>query len=169
MDEAGGSKETNPKEKKPVNSLSGERFNGIPNHSNRENSNQGDTKQKDEVQIDIPKVLAQIAELNSQQFVRNEEIFGPVDNDTVVIAVQVHNRLQYLRQLIQSLSQAKDIERTLLIFSHDYWDPAINTLVASVDFAKCIQIFYPYSIQTHPHEFPGESPNDCPRDAKPEQ
>ncbi|KAG6461113.1 hypothetical protein O3G_MSEX012426 [Manduca sexta] len=32
-----------------------------------------------------------------------------------------------------------------------------------------IQIFYPYSIQTHPNEFPGMDPNDCPRDAKFEQ
>lgn len=29
-----------------------------------------------------------------------------------------------------------------------------------------IQIFYPYSIQTHPFEFPGVDPNDCPRDMK---
>ena len=29
-----------------------------------------------------------------------------------------------------------------------------------------MQIFYPYSLQTHPHTFPGESPQDCPRDFK---
>ena len=68
-----------------------------------------------------------------------------------------------------SLSRAKHIENTLLIFSHDYWDPDINNLVASIDFAKCMQIFYPYSIQTHVTEFPGETPGDCPRDANPKQ
>ena len=65
--------------------------------------------------------------------------------------------------------QAKGIDETLLIFSHDFWDEGINELVNSVDFAKTMQIFYPFSIQTHPHEFPGESPNDCPRNAKKDQ
>ena len=82
---------------------------------------------------------------------------------------QVHNRIQYLRQLIVSLSQARGIESALLVFSHDFWDPEINRLVASVDFAKTMQIFYPYSIQTHASEFPGESKNDCARDLKKKQ
>jgi len=67
------------------------------------------------------------------------------------------------------LSQASGIDKTLIIFSHDYWDDAINDLVNSVDFAKTMQIFYPFSIQTHPNEFPGESPHDCPRNAKKDQ
>ena len=65
--------------------------------------------------------------------------------------------------------QAKDIDRTLIIFSHDYWDDQVNELVESIDFAKTLQIFYPYSIQTHSDTFPGESANDCPRNAKKEQ
>lgn len=75
----------------------------------------------------------------------------------------------YLRHLIVSLAQARYIESTLLIFSHDYYDEEINDLVQSIDFAKVMQIFYPFSIQTHPHEFPGESPEDCPRDITIEQ
>ena len=65
--------------------------------------------------------------------------------------------------------QAKDIDRTLIIFSHDIWDDEVNELINSVDFAKTLQIFYPYSIQTHENAFPGESPNDCPRNAKKDQ
>ena len=65
--------------------------------------------------------------------------------------------------------QAKDIDRTLIIFSHDIWDDEVNELINSVDFAKTLQIFYPYSIQTHTNAFPGESPNDCPRNAKKDQ
>ena len=42
---------------------------------------------------------------------------------------QVHNREAYLRQLISSLSAARHIENTLLVFSHDVWDEEINTLV----------------------------------------
>lgn len=74
-----------------------------------------------------------------------------------------------MRHLIVSLAQARDISQALLVFSHDYYDEEINSLIQSVDFCKVIQIFYPFSIQMHPHEFPGEDPNDCPRDIKKDQ
>lgn len=107
--------------------------------------------------------------VNLEQRVYNEEAFGPLSADAPVIVVQVHARLTYLRHLIVSLAQAKGIEQTLLVFSHDVWDPDINYLVQSVDFCRVMQIFYPYSIQTHPHTFPGEDPNDCPRNIKKER
>ena len=68
-----------------------------------------------------------------------------------------------------SLSHAVGIENTLIVFSHDFWDPEINKLVASVDFAKTMQIFYPYSIQTHPKRFPGTAPEDCTRNTRKKQ
>ncbi|XP_041983642.1 alpha-1,6-mannosyl-glycoprotein 2-beta-N-acetylglucosaminyltransferase isoform X3 [Aricia agestis] len=110
-----------------------------------------------------------IRRYNDAQTVYNEDIFGPVQNDTIIIAIQVHTRLTYLRHLIVSLAQARDIDKTLLIFSHDYYDEEINSLVRSIDFTKVMQIFYPYSVQTHTNEFPGMDPNDCPRNAKMEQ
>ena len=69
----------------------------------------------------------------------------------------------YLRHTIISLALADGIGNALLVFSHDYYDEDINSLIQSIDFCKVVQIFYPYSIQTHPNTFPGESPNDCPR------
>lgn len=81
----------------------------------------------------------------------------------------MHTRITYLRHLIVSLAQVRDISMALIVFSHDYYDEELNELVQSVDFCKVMQIFYPYSIQTHPNEFPGEDPNDCPRDIKKEQ
>ena len=44
-------------------------------------------------------------------------------------APQVHNRVIYLRQLVASLKLARGIQDTLLVFSHDVWDPEINALV----------------------------------------
>ena len=154
---------------KPSSSLSGERLNQIPNNTNKnavipKNNSIQAPKHLPHSQFNISIVLDNIKRINAEQVIRNEQIFGPVDNTTVVIVVQVHNRLHYLKQLIVSLSTSRDIDKTLLIFSHDFWDPQINELVNSIDFAKVLQIFYPYSIQTHPKEFPGESPNDCPRD-----
>lgn len=80
--------------------------------------------------------------------------------------MQIHNRIKYLRQLVASLGKARDISEALIVFSHDYFTEDINNLVRGINFCKTTQIFYPYSIQTHPHEYPGEDPNDCPRNAK---
>jgi len=151
--------------KEVKNTLSGERIHGLPN----ETIAAPNAKAVPISNSNISYILTRIKWINEDQSIRNEDIFGPVTHNTTVIAIQVHNRLSYLRQLIISLSAAQGIDKTLIIFSHDFYDEAMNDLVNSVDFAKTMQIFYPYSIQTHPKEFPGESPNDCPRNAKKDQ
>lgn len=111
------------------------------------------------------KSIRQLIELvNFEGIVNNAEMYGALTNDSVIIVVQVHNRITYLRHLVLSLSKVKDISKTLLIFSHDVYDEQINELVQSIDFCKVMQIFYPFSIQTHPNEFPGTDPKDCRRD-----
>ncbi|XP_024935689.1 alpha-1,6-mannosyl-glycoprotein 2-beta-N-acetylglucosaminyltransferase isoform X3 [Cephus cinctus] len=118
---------------------------------------------------EILDIRRQIQRVNEEQRVFNEEAFGPLASDAPVIVVQVHARLSYLRHLIVSLAQARGIEQALLVFSHDVWNPDINYLVQSVDFCRVMQIFYPHSIQTHPRTFPGEDPNDCPRNIHKDQ
>lgn len=119
--------------------------------------------------LNISEIARRIERHNEQQLVINEETFGPVLNDTLIIVIQVHTRIAYLRHLIVSLAQARGIEKALLVFSHDFYDEGINALVRSVDFCKVMQVFYPSSIQTHPDIFPGDDPNDCPRNIKKEQ
>ncbi|XP_072765376.1 alpha-1,6-mannosyl-glycoprotein 2-beta-N-acetylglucosaminyltransferase isoform X3 [Anoplolepis gracilipes] len=120
-------------------------------------------------EVEIAEIRRKIERANAEQKVYNEEAFGPLASDAPIIVIQVHTRLTYLRHLIVSLAQAKDIEQALLVFSHDIWHPDINYLVQSVDFCRVMQIFYPHSIQTHPRTFPGEGPNDCPRNIRKEQ
>ncbi|XP_066595599.1 alpha-1,6-mannosyl-glycoprotein 2-beta-N-acetylglucosaminyltransferase isoform X1 [Prorops nasuta] len=120
-------------------------------------------------ELEIDEIRRNIEKVNTEQRVYNEEAFGPLSTDAPVIVVQVHSRLTYLRHLIVSLAQARGIEQALLVFSHDVWHPDINYLVQSVDFCRVMQIFYPHSIQTHPHTFPGEDPRDCPRNIHKEQ
>jgi len=48
--------------------------------------------------------------------------------------LQVHNRSENLYHLVNSLRSARDIERTLLIFSHDVYSKELNSIVASIDF-----------------------------------
>lgn len=153
-------------DKKPISSLSGERTHGFSNGSSVQQPKSNNAASEP---LNISAILAQMEIINEDQRIRNEDLFGPVTNSTLVIVIQVHNRLQYLRHLIVSLSQAKEIDKCLLIFSHDFWEESINQLISSIDFAKTLQIFYPHSIQTHPNQFPGETPNDCPRNAKKDQ
>jgi alpha-1,6-mannosyl-glycoprotein beta-1,2-N-acetylglucosaminyltransferase len=76
----------------------------------------------------------------------------------------VHNRIGYLKHLIDSLHKAKDIDKALIIFSHDVYNSSINELVREINFCRVMQIFYPYSIQLYPDTFPGSDPRDCDRD-----
>lgn len=73
---------------------------------------------------------------------------------------QVNRRKRHLQYLLKSLSDASNIQNTLLIFSHDYFDEAINNVIKAIDFGPYIQIFYPLPIQLYPLEFPGDDPND---------
>ncbi|XP_062139548.1 alpha-1,6-mannosyl-glycoprotein 2-beta-N-acetylglucosaminyltransferase-like [Drosophila sulfurigaster albostrigata] len=109
----------------------------------------------------IEKIKIHIISINKQQLVLNEEIYGPLTNDSVIVLIQVHKRIEYLEHLIYSLSLARNISQALLIFSHDYYDNVINDLVQSIKFCKVMQIFYPHSVQMHPNEFPGDDPNEC--------
>ncbi|XP_031625275.1 alpha-1,6-mannosyl-glycoprotein 2-beta-N-acetylglucosaminyltransferase-like isoform X2 [Contarinia nasturtii] len=111
----------------------------------------------------IEDIIKNIDHHNTLQPILNEDRFGPLHNDSPVIVVQVHKRIEHLRYLIDSLARAKHISNTLVIFSHDYYDESINELVRHINFCKVLQIFYPFSIQTHEHKFPGDDPNDCPR------
>ncbi|XP_050420996.1 alpha-1,6-mannosyl-glycoprotein 2-beta-N-acetylglucosaminyltransferase isoform X2 [Adelges cooleyi] len=116
------------------------------------------------ISLNASEIRQLIDQYNVRQTVFNEEFYGPLQNDSLVIVIQVHTRIMYLRHTIVSLAQAQGIENVLLIFSHDHYDEQINELIRMIDFCKTMQIFYPYSIQTHPNTFPGESPEDCPRD-----
>ncbi|KAF2899824.1 hypothetical protein ILUMI_06360 [Ignelater luminosus] len=111
------------------------------------------------------RLIEQISLFNKEQKVKNEEIFGTLNNYSLVIVIQVNIRLHYLRYLIRSLGQAQDIDKALLVFSHDFFDENINHLVNSIKFCKFIQIFYPHSIQLYPNVFPGQGLKDCPRNS----
>lgn len=110
-------------------------------------------------------IRSAVAEMNALQKIHNEHLYGPLRENDLVIVIQVHNRWSYLAGLISSLESVLHINRTLLIFSHDVYDEEgfVETLPKNVTFAKMMQIFYPNSIQLEPNRFPGDHPDDCPR------
>jgi alpha-1,6-mannosyl-glycoprotein beta-1,2-N-acetylglucosaminyltransferase len=110
-----------------------------------------------------------LEKLNSLEHVYNADDFPALSSEDMIFVVQVHKRIHYLRYLLESFSQAKDIGQVLLIFSHDYYDEEINKQIQSIKYCKVLQLFFPYSMQLHPNTFPGESPDDCGRDFTREQ
>ncbi|XP_003200820.1 alpha-1,6-mannosyl-glycoprotein 2-beta-N-acetylglucosaminyltransferase [Danio rerio] len=110
----------------------------------------------------IQNMRKSIYDSNYRQFIQNGDQF-PLDPE-VVIVVQVHNRPAYLKMLIQSLEKVTGIQNALVIFSHDYFSEEISGMVKEIAFCRVLQIFFPYSIQLYPNEFPGQDPQDCPRD-----
>ncbi|KAH3789456.1 hypothetical protein DPMN_167637 [Dreissena polymorpha] len=115
----------------------------------------------------LTEIYEEILRINSEQKIRNLYRYGlKLDQESVVMVIQVHDRLEYLRILIESLREVRGIEKTLLIISHDVYSDGLNQLVKEVDFCPVLQIFFPHSLQLHPDSFPGEDPNDCPRDIK---
>ncbi|CAL8316069.1 unnamed protein product [Merluccius merluccius] len=133
-------------------------------HADRDKDKEGKAPRADA--DNATNVSAAVFQLNFDQTIRNEERFKAARRkDDLVVVVQVHNRPDYLKLLIDSLRRADGVASVLLIFSHDFWSPEINRAVASVDFCQVLQIFFPFSVQLHPHEFPGDDPRDCPRDA----
>jgi len=143
-----------------VDSLAGNRIHGLPHITQP-----GEDMQLSKSNPSEENILTKIQNANTEQVISNGDLFGSLTNDSTVIVIQVHDRLEYLRQLIKSLSLAAGIDQALLIFSHDVWEEELNILVRSIDFCQTLQIFYPFSLQTHKHSFPGESESDCPRDA----
>lgn len=83
-------------------------------------------------------LLNKILKFNEKLTVKNSDKFAELNDDNLVIVVQVHNRLGYLKNLIYSLSKTELINETLIIFSHDFYDKNINNLIFNITFAKVI-------------------------------
>ncbi|XP_044292211.1 alpha-1,6-mannosyl-glycoprotein 2-beta-N-acetylglucosaminyltransferase, partial [Varanus komodoensis] len=109
---------------------------------------------------------ALVYRLNFDQPVRREARWRPGEA-AVALVVQVHERAEHLRLLLASLRRAPGAEKVLLVLSHDVWSAELNALAASVDFCAVLQVFFPFSLQLYPGEFPGTDPRDCPRDVGP--
>nr|XP_033809373.1 alpha-1,6-mannosyl-glycoprotein 2-beta-N-acetylglucosaminyltransferase [Geotrypetes seraphini] len=146
-----------------------------PNRNGKGFASVGSRRISNETRDKVPKPVVDNAtllhrsivyQLNFDQTIRNLDTIPNRPRDDLVVVVQVHDRPEYLKLLIESLRKAKNIENVLLIFSHDFWSPEINQLVSDVNFCQVLQIFFPFSIQLYPNEFPGSDPKDCPRDIK---
>ncbi|XP_064847214.1 alpha-1,6-mannosyl-glycoprotein 2-beta-N-acetylglucosaminyltransferase-like [Oncorhynchus masou masou] len=110
----------------------------------------------------VPELIKSIYNANYKQYVQNANKYP--GETKLVLVIQVHNRPDYLKILIKSLENTAEVHNLLLIFSHDYFSEEINYIVQGITFCKVLQIYFPYSTQLYPSEFPGQDSRDCPRD-----
>ena len=101
---------------------------------------------KDEPTVDyqnLTQIKREILKINQQQHVYNLNKFGlRFTPESVVIVTQIHDRGEYLKLLIESLRIVKNIEKCLLVFSHDVYSESLNSLVKEVDFAPVSVSFF---------------------------
>lgn len=84
----------------------------------------------------------EVALANEKQMIRNLDKFDlSFDESAIVIVVQVHNRSEYLRHLVESLNRSKDIGEALLIFSHDVYSIELNEIIEKIDFCLVFMHF----------------------------
>lgn len=92
---------------------------------------------------------------------RNLDLYPNLPKDHVVIVLYVHNRPQYLKVVVESLSHVERIKETLPIVSQDGYFEEMNKIVEGIKFCRVKQIYAPYSPHIFPDRFPGVSPLDC--------
>ncbi|KAJ0241746.1 Alpha-1,6-mannosyl-glycoprotein 2-beta-N-acetylglucosaminyltransferase [Hirschfeldia incana] len=92
---------------------------------------------------------------------RNLDLYPNLAKDRVVIVLYVHNRPQYLRVTVESLSKVQGISETLLIVSQDGYYEEMNKIVESIRFCQVKQIHSPYSPHVFKGSFPGTTAKDC--------
>lgn len=102
-----------------------------------------------------------IARHNSAQRIFNHNINGKNKKFSITILILAYENSTNLKYLIHHLSLVKGIDQSLVIFSHKYYNAEINRIIRKIDFCQVMQIFYPFSVQAYPNEFPGIDPNDC--------
>ncbi|KAI3786406.1 hypothetical protein L1987_40057 [Smallanthus sonchifolius] len=113
--------------------------------------------------IKLPKHnhLSKMLENRNQLPPRNLDLYPILAKDRIVIVLYVHNRPQYFKLVVDSLSRVSGINETLLVVSHDGYFEEMNKIVEGIKFCQVKQVFAPYSPHIFPDSFPGVSHNDC--------
>ena len=83
----------------------------------------------------IMKMREQVDKMNKDEVVLNEDKFPSFD---LVMIVQVHRRTEYLKMLVESLRNARDISKVLLVVSFDYYDEELFSVADNIDICKVI-------------------------------
>ena len=112
--------------------------------SNKEENSSTYRQPVDQDDTNVSSLLSAITKINAEQRILNLPSHPlSMHGDSVVLVVQVHNRLDYLKLLIRSLRAVADIQSVLVIFSHDYYSPELNAAVREIEFCPVSTIVVP--------------------------
>ena len=94
----------------------------------------------DELKITDPiiRMREQVNKINENEVIINDDKFTTFD---LVMIIQVHRRTEYLKMLLESLRNARDISKVLLVVSFDYYDEELFSVVEKVDFCKVMTYY----------------------------
>lgn len=119
-------------------------------------------KEQKQVNLTVDALRRLVEQYNREEKIMNlNEMYAPLRPQEPVIVIFVGEYKPNLKFLVSSLQHVVGIVDTLIIFSHSYFDENVNRLIKTVNFAKVLQIFYPYSLQFYPKTFPGFQAGDC--------
>lgn len=90
-----------------------------------------------------------IGDLNARQIMHNGDKFSNTSKDHIVIVVQVHKRVEYFKELLDSLQRAKGIENAVLVVSHDFYSDTMNELIRRINFCKVKPTFWILALLLH--------------------
>jgi len=86
------------------------------------------------------------------------------DLTTTALLIQVHNRPQFFKVLLDSLRVAENIQSVELIISHDIYSEEMHELTSSIDFCRVSQIYFPLSASFYRDRFPADDLENCRKD-----
>lgn len=101
---------------------------------------------------------------NLVSLVNNYNIYGAVRNADkfeleegfIPIVIRVFNKHEYFGFALENYRNVKDIDKTMIIVSHDGIFPEMFKLVQGIDFCQVKQIIHPYSGHLLTNRFPGK-------------
>ena len=85
-----------------------------------------------------------VDDVNKRQLLYNVDKYTNLPAEHAVIVIQVHKRIEYFKELLDSLQRAIGIENVVLVISHDYYSDIMNALIRKITFCQvcCFFSFY---------------------------
>ena len=98
-----------------------------------------------------------IEQFNAQAVWHNKERYAELlaREQYVPIVIRAAKRQRHVREMLAALANVAQINRTVLVVSHDVLDPGMLAIVANVTFMTVKQIVNPHSANVWLDRFPG--------------
>lgn len=94
-----------------------------------------------------------IDSFNFEEKILNTKSYGQIKEDTIIFVVLTDGFSKEFNTFLVSLSKIRGIEDSFIIFSHYNYNQNLNRAIIGIEFCRVLQLFYPFSEQTHFGEY----------------